>query len=153
MKNILFVIGQMRNGGAERVTALLAGKLIEYNYRVGIIIYRSSETEYALHPKIEQFRIADTNCNCFRNMISKRIARTRYIRDVIQNFHPACIIPILDVMAEELLLPNIGFRVPVIVTVRVKPISLGLAHNILRHIAFRKSKAVFLQTESQKQFF
>ena len=57
MKNILFVIGQMRNGGAERVTALLAGKLIEYNYRVGIIIYRSSETEYSIDPNLEQFRM------------------------------------------------------------------------------------------------
>lgn len=153
MKNILFVIGQMRNGGAERVTALLAGKLIEYNYRVGIIIYRSSETEYALHPKIEQFRLPNKNSNHQGNVVSRRIDRMRYIRKTIRNFQPDCIIPILDVMAEELLLPNMGYHIPIIVTVRDKPVNLGLLHNILRRIAFRKSRAVFLQTESQKQFF
>lgn len=52
MKKILFVIGKMSNGGAERVVSLLAGELNKKGYEISIITIIDNTIDYQLDPQI-----------------------------------------------------------------------------------------------------
>lgn len=70
----------------------------------------------------------------------------------IKKYQPDYIIPFLDAMVYETFLAAIGIKAMKIATVRNIPTDNGKIRNLLTHIAFAKSDAIWLQTEEQKKY-
>lgn len=80
VKKVLFVIGILGNGGAERVIAALANRMIENNVEVGIVTIYSTRQDYALNSKIELKHIVANN----KIKIIRPIERVTKLRDYIK---------------------------------------------------------------------
>lgn len=61
INKILFVIGIVGNGGAERVIAALANRLIEKNIEVGIVTIYSTRQDYELDSRIKLKHVVADN--------------------------------------------------------------------------------------------
>ena len=73
---ILFCIGNLSKGGAERVASNLCNYLIEEN-KVTIVTTIGKKSEYILNKKIEIKCLEDENIN--NNFILKNIKRKYYL--------------------------------------------------------------------------
>lgn len=94
MKKIMFVIGCLSGGGAERVVTSVASALAEKGFIVSILTYYEAEGEYYYSPKINRINISNGGIVDFNKMsIFDKIKR---IRKNIKNEKPdeiICFLP------------------------------------------------------------
>ena len=86
MKKIMFVIGDLAGGGAERVVTSIASGLSEKDFQVSILTYYKEENEYPYSSKINRINISNGNINDF-NKIST-IKKLKLIRKSIKKEQP-----------------------------------------------------------------
>ena len=94
MKKIMFVIGGLAGGGAERVVATIASALAEKDYQVSILTYYKEDNEYPFSSKINRINISNGNREKFNEM--SIIERLMKIRKCIKNVFPdeiICFLP------------------------------------------------------------
>ena len=82
MKKIMFVIGDLAGGGAERVVTSIASGLSEKDFQVSILTYYKEKNEYPYSPKINRINISDGNLSDF-NKIST-LKKLKIIRRIIK---------------------------------------------------------------------
>jgi len=94
MKKIMFVIGCLAGGGAERVVASVASSLADKDFQVSILTYYKEENEYPYSSKVNRINISNGNINEF-NKIST-IKKLKLIRKSIKKEQPdeiICFLP------------------------------------------------------------
>lgn len=116
---ILFCIGSMNKGGAERVIANLANFLIKEN-EVGIAITINDTPKYELNKDIKFFTL-DKKIECSNNIIFRNIKRIKSLKNIIATFNPNIIISFLPEPSYRVLLLRRLNKIPVIVSVRNDP--------------------------------
>lgn len=117
MKKIVFVIGMMGNGGAERVIAALSNQFVKNGIGVRIITIYNDQQDYPLKESVELIPIKCKNpVRLFRP-----IERIRLIRRLIEEFQPDCVISFLADVNIHTLLAMKGSNIPVIVSERNDP--------------------------------
>ena len=114
MKKILFVIGTLDNGGAERVVSLLAGELSKRGYKVSILTIINGKVNYKLEDGVKVIHISLRGKGIKRNL-RRIIALRKEIRknDIVISF--------LAVINMATLLASIGLRKRVIISERNDP--------------------------------
>ena len=153
MKHILFAIGSMYGGGAERVVSVWASALAERGYKVSVLVYARCENEYPLSPLVEVCPIASSVDECNDLSILKRLGR---FRKKIKELRPDLIISFLPEMQVYVALAALGLRIPRVETVRISPWETGILKTRFARLwrwCFKSSDAVILQSEDQKDFF
>ena len=60
MKHVVFAIGSLFGGGAERVVSVWANALAENGYKVSIVVYSRMENEYPVDKRIDFYPIANS---------------------------------------------------------------------------------------------
>lgn len=116
-RKILFVIGYMSKGGAERVVSILANSLNRRNYFVRIIGIYGDSLDYILDDKVKFDSIAcDSKIRILRPF--ERVAK---LRDIIKNYNPSCIISFLADVNIHTLLAGYRMNYPLIVCERNDP--------------------------------
>lgn len=108
--NILFFIHHLGNGGAERVTSVLANELAERGNKVTIGVYEHNENGYDLNSKVHVQRIY---------MPTGRFRRFRKylkIRSVIKGNQPDVIIAVMPYNFVAAYISSFGLGIPVIVS-------------------------------------
>ena len=85
---ILFYIGNLRKGGAERVVATLSNKLVEKN-EVIIITTTDEKIEYSLNKSIKLFNLKNFDGN--KNPLVKNIIYLKRLKDYIKDIDPVII--------------------------------------------------------------
>lgn len=117
MKRIMFVIGIMGNGGAERVIAALANTMVRSDISVRIVTIFGSRQDYTLDSNIELCHIeCENSFSVFRT-----IERMQKLRKAIRDFSPDCIVSFLADVNIYTILTSIGMKIPVIVSERNDP--------------------------------
>lgn len=146
--NITFVIGNMLQGGAERVVANLSASMAEQGLDVVILSYYDEESVYALHPEVKLIKIqretgSDNivkNTACIRRYFKQRQGR-------IYSF--LALFNILSVIAHT------GLKSRLIVADRNTPDKdpKRLLLRIVRNFLYRFADLIVVQTEANGEYF
>ena len=151
MKKIVFVIGIMGKGGAERVVAAIANELVKMKIRVRIITLYGNRQDYKLNERIE---LVPVFCKCKVRAV-RPLERIKILRTVIKEFNPDCIISFLADVNIHTILANTRNRIPLIVSERNDPKQDPEKkwQRKLRDILYKKADGYVFQTEEAKQYF
>lgn len=118
MKKIVFVIGKLSKGGAERVVSILANKFTT-NHNVTIIIMSKSEITYDIEPEIKIINLKEqlvNNLGPFK--IVEKLAR---LRKLLKEIKPDVVISFLSDINIYTILANVGLKTTIIVSERNYP--------------------------------
>lgn len=153
MKHVLFAIGSLHGGGAERVVSVWASALAEKGYRVSVLVYARLENEYPVDPRVNVYPIAETEAAC--NAMSM-IARLKCFRKALKELKPDAVISFLPVVQVYVALASIGLRIPRVETIRINPWRTGILKTKFAKPwlwCFKTCRALIVQSEDQKPFF
>ncbi len=154
MKHILFAIGSLYGGGAERVVSVWSSRLAKKGYKVSVLVYSRMENEYPIDNKVEVYTIAKSQKECNDMSI---LSRLRLFRKKLKEIKPDVVISFLPIMQIYVRIACIGLHIPRIETVRNNPweIEKGLnaIYSKLWLNCFKTCNAFIVQTGDQKLFF
>lgn len=153
MKHVVFAIGSLFGGGAERVVSVWSSALVEKGYKVSVIVYARLENEYPVNEKVEVLPIAESQGACNDMSIFKRLLE---IRKILKQIKPDLIISFLPIMQVYMRIASFGLGIPRIETIRISPWRADILKTKFSKLwlnAFETSKAVILQSKDQKSFF
>ena len=153
MNSVCFVIPYLSDGGAERVTSILASKLADFGYSVFLILSHRVPNEYSVSDKVDVRYLVDGFRSDYSSL--KFTKKIKLLRRVLKNIRPDFVVPLLPHVAIQVAIAGFGMKFKTIQTVRVAP-SKSPESKLFRTIRdFQVSHAfsVFVQTESQKQYF
>lgn len=150
---ILFCIGNLSKGGAERVASNLCNYLIEEN-KVTIVTTIGKKSEYILNKKIEIKCLEDENIN--NNFILKNIKRIKTLQKIIKEENPDIIISFLPEPSYRILFLKIfNNKLKVIVSVRNDPkIEYKSAiSKLTMKILYPLANGFVFQTQEAQEYF
>ena len=117
---LMFCIGEMKKGGAERVVANLSNYLIKHNEEVNIITTIKGKSFYELDKKINLDGLDDDKLH--KNFIIKNKKRLKKLKAILKNKKPDIIVSFLPEPSYRVLFLKIFNRqLKVIVSVRNDP--------------------------------
>ncbi len=147
---ILFVSGNLCDGGAQRVIAVVSGKLAEMGHEVSLLLYSRNEKEYPLSPLVRLSSLG----NSFEEYSQlSSIQRIRKIRAYLKEAKPDVAIGFLE-GGYGLYLSSFGMKHKKVASARIDPVKLLEAQGLRAKIDLRwfaSADAVVLQTEGQKE--
>lgn len=148
---ILFTIGTMGGGGAERNVSLLANALVENGYEVGIMGIWGDELAYKLSPQITYIPINPK----VSNKLVRFGVQLYKIRPAIKKYNPDIVLSFLADVNACVLLRTRFMRCKVVVSERNDPnIDPTIkVFRILRRIMYPFANAFVFQTEDAKSYF
>jgi glycosyltransferase involved in cell wall biosynthesis len=148
MKKILFFIGSMLEGGAERVVSILSNSLIKEEYDIEILMYLDNTPFYDLDPKIK------LNSVC-KNTGSRSLKKNFFwIRRYLNNNFDV-VISFLSPFNMLMLTCSIGKGIPIIVADRNDPSKVpgNSISRIGRNILYHYSAHIVVQTNKNFKYF
>ena len=163
---VVLVISSLAAGGGERVITALANYLSRIGRSVTIVTIDEADSTpfYQLHEKVKVLGLGLLNKK--QNFsIPKRffllVRRLYKVREVLKEQNANMIISFIDKMNVLTLLSMLGENIPIIVSERIDPQEQidakierhSAAFRLLRHVSYRKSYAVVVQTKSVSDYF
>ena len=150
---ILFCIGCMNKGGAERVMANLANYFSIEN-DVVIVISSNDDSKYELSKHVDLLKLDKEKF--IKNGVIRNIKRITMLKKIIKNFKPDIIISFLPEPSFRVLFIKTFCRIcPVIVSVRNDPKVeyKNLFNRIIMKILYPFADGFVFQTEEAQQYF
>ncbi len=146
-KRIMFFIGALGSGGAEKVVSTLSGELAERGYDVEIVTYYDRELFYPLSEKVIYTPIDSKGAKGFAK---KFFFMRRYFKK-----HARCVLSFLAPFNILCIASLLFTRVPLIVADRNDPRKVPSNPVIrkLRDFLYRFATGVVLQTTKNQQYF
>ena len=152
MKKILISIGSLVGGGAERVVAIWAGRLVEMGYEVAIYVHVRDKAEYTVDERVKIESLAQTQEEYRKLSVWKRFHKKRafikeFVPDVMMNFLPGA--------QMKMLFASAGIKGRKIETIRNNPwidTEVGKKRP-LWNLCFKKADAIIVQTDEQMEYF
>lgn len=154
MKKIMFIIGCLGGGGAERIVTNVASFMAEKtNFEISILTYYKEENEYAFSSKINRINISGGNKNSFVQMNS--IQKLKKIRHSIKDFCPDDIICFLPhaLVFTYLSLLFTKFKKKIVYAERANPKIDNSKIGKLKNKILKKIKRIITQNSGQKEFY
>lgn len=154
MKKILFIIGSLGGGGAERIVTTIASYLSETNnYDVSILTYYSAKNEYQYSSKIKRINISQGDKEAYLNMsLIKKISQIRKKINLISPDEILCFLPHPLVLTYFALFFS-KLRKRIIYAERANPKKDSSKIGKIKNIIVKKIKKIFTQNEGQKAFY
>ena len=152
-KHVVFAIGSLHGGGAERVVSVWASMLVDKGYDVSVLVYSRYDDEYSLDPRVKVCAIAPSIKEC--NKLSM-ISRLKRFRRAIKELKPDVIISFLPIVQVYVALASIGLGIKRIETIRTNPWLASGSNSWFKKLwfwCFKSCDALILQTEEQRPFF
>ena len=149
---ILFYIGNLRKGGAERVVATLSNKLVEKN-EVIIITTTDEKIEYSLNKSIKLFNLKNFDGN--KNPLVKNIIYLKRLKDYIKDIDPDIILGFLPEPSYRLLLLKPFIKTPVIISDRNDPKIeyASLKSRTIMKFLYKRADGFVFQTDEARDYF
>lgn len=147
---ILFVSGNLCDGGAQRVISVISSKLADMGHDVSLLLYSRNEKEYDISPKVKISAIGQNFAEYSRTSLLHRVL---YIRKYLKRLSPDVAVGFME-GGYGLYVSALGLRFPKVASARIDPKILfelkGLRARLDMHW-FSKANAVVLQTTRQMQ--
>lgn len=150
---ILFNIGSLKKGGAERVTANLANFFI-HNNDVAIVTSIKCNSFYKLNENINVYALDKEKQ--YKNVILKNINRLRELSKLIKDYKPDIIISFLPHPSYRVLfLKLFNKNLKVIVSVRNDPKIeyKSKVNSVIMNILYPLADGFIFQTEEAREYF
>lgn len=149
---ILFYIGNLRKGGAERVVATLSNKLVEKN-EVIIITTTDEKVEYSLDKSIKLFSLKNFDGN--KNPLVKNIIYLKRLKDYIKEIDPDIILGFLPEPSYRLLILKPFIKFPVIISDRNDPKIeyASLKSRTIMKFLYKRADGFVFQTDEARDYF
>lgn len=151
---IAICIPSLGSGGAERVTSILANKLVEHGYDVSIVMLTCLRCVYQLSDKV---KIQSLDCDGDSDMpfIKRFVIRLKKIRGAIKAISPDVVISFMSETNIDVCLALSGIKIPVIVSERNDPAvdPSSKIKQLMRKIAYLKPRGFVFQTPDAKSYF
>lgn len=149
---IIFCMGSMGNGGAERVVANLSNYMVK-KHDVSIISTILQESAYELDSKIDYINLD----NKIRrgSIIIRTLKRVLKLRKILKERKPDVVISFLPEPSYRLMIAKIFLKIKTIISVRNDP---NVEYNtflkkVLVKILYTKADGFVFQTEDAKRYF
>lgn len=150
MRKILFVSGNLCDGGAQRVISVVASSLAEKGHDVSLLLFSRNEKEYPISEKVKITAIGKS----FEEYSKvSSLGRIKFIRKYLKSLKPQVAIGFME-GGYSLYLSSFGIKCYKVASARIDPQILmklkGFRAKINR-LWFKAADALVLQTESQKK--
>lgn len=151
--NIMFCLGSLGIGGAERVITNLANTFIkDKKNKVSIVVSTPKEKVYQLNSRI-RYEVIDSLDE--KNKIRKIIKRVKKTKELIKNIDPDIIVVFLPEPSIRISMLKKQLKIPTIISVRDDPKVdyKKLKMYLPMKLFFNNADAFVFQTVEQKEFF
>ena len=154
-KSIVFYIGSLSRGGAERVIVNLAAYFHDCGYRVTIVTKEQDTVEYPVPEGVARILADITEDEISRNRVANLYRRIKKLRNIFKQLAPDYIVSFIKKNNFMAITSAAGLHVPVIVSVRSNPAREypDKATRLLANVLFAKAAGIVLQTGQAKEFF
>ena len=151
MKKIMFVIGYMGNGGAERVVSLLSNCLAERDVNVFIVTIFGDQSDYELNRSIERYAIKCDN----KIKLLRPANRIKLLKNYIMDCDPDCVISFLAEVNLYSIIAMHGSNTPLMISERNDPNSDPPQKwkRAFRNFLYRFCDGAVFQTNDAKKYF
>lgn len=147
---ILFVSGNLCDGGAQRVISVVASGLAERGHDVSLLLYARDEKEYPISDKVKITALG----NSFEEYSElSAVARVRLFRKYLKTWKPEVAVGFLE-GGYGLFLASLGMRFPKVASSRIDPTVLLNQKGyraMLDKLWFRCADGVVVQTSRQRE--
>lgn len=149
--NIMFCLGSMMKGGAERVVSQLANKFAEEGNDVSIVVTTLRTQGYKTNDRVKLLALEYGECN----FIKRTFLRIVKLKKIIRRERPNVIIAFLPEPSLRVLLANLLNRKKIIVSVRNDPNAEfdSFFKRTVARILYKRSNGVVFQTEDARDWF
>lgn len=149
--NIVFTVGSLSGGGAERVVARLASQLVDWGHNVSVLLIASNEIGYKIDNRVN---VKYINPQCSIKGL-RFFHRGMLYRKEISEINPDVVISFTVGVNLFALLFLLGSKYDVIISERNDPYvdPKGKLSRILRNILYRFADGVVFQTLDAQNFF
>ena len=150
-KKIIFVIGSMRRGGAERVISILANEYADNGWEVQIITLLDDSNDYILRDSIKVINITDDK----KSRIQKIPFWLIQLRRTFKQFNPDAIVSFIARINILTLIASLGLNIKIIISERNDPKSDGRSWivKIATYLLYPLAKSIVFQTDWAKSCF
>ena len=151
--NVMFCLGSLGIGGAERVITNLANTFVkEKNNKVSIVVSTPKEKIYQLDKKI-RFEVIDSLDE--KNKIKKIIKRIIKTKKIIKDINPDIIVAFLPEPSIRVAMLKKQLKIPTIISVRDDPKVdyKKMKMKLPMKLFFKNADGFVFQTEEQKRYF
>lgn len=154
-KSIVFYIGSLCMGGAERVIVNLAAYFRSCGYKVTIVTKLQDEDEYPVPEGVTRILADITGDEISDNRVVNLYRRITKLRNIFKQFAPDYIVSFIKKNNFMAITAATGLHIPVIVSVRSNPAREypDKLTRLLAHVLFSRAAGVVLQTQQAKEFF
>ena len=150
---IVFFIGSMNGGGAERVISILANHYSSKGWDVEIALLLKNEVGYKLEDNIKIVDLTGKHGSYFKNLP----AWVRGIRKYLKKSKPDRVVSFIGRINALVLMSTFGMKVPVIVSERNDPKHDGRGEMMLslcnRSYGYKRCRAIVHQTKYEESCF
>ena len=108
---IFFYIHHLGNGGAERVTSVLANEMARQGHTIGIGFQNKSNNAYSINPQIELIDKTSNSSSLFR-----RFKKYSSLRKTIKQWKPDAIIAVMPYNFVAVKIATFGLHIPIVVS-------------------------------------
>ncbi len=150
---ILFCLGSMTKGGAERVVANLSNWLIK-EHQVGIVVTPLDPSHYSLDSKIKYMTLDGLQTNK-KNKIRRNLERISKLNKYIKDFKPDIILTFLPEPSYRVLFLKPLIKTKVITSIRNDPKVeyKNFIDRIIMKILYKRSDGFVFQTKEAQEYF
>lgn len=147
---IVFTISQLGGGGAERVVALLSGKLSELGHDVSLVTLFKQEIVYPINPEVRLIEL-----NCKKSRVFGSIEQIICLHKYYASEKPDVVISFLPVVNMTAILAKIGVECKIIVSERNDPYQNPRKKivRMMRDLLYRFSDGFVFQTVDAREYF
>jgi len=145
--DIVFVIGSMMSGGAERIASQLINRFVNQKHNVLLVTFSSEDDFYDIDPRCRRQNYSPKG----NGAISRTINLIFKLRQVLVSRRPNLgVISFIDYSNVVTLVAALGLKIPVIVSERVHPAhhKVSLFVRLGRRFFYPKATSVVGQTTS-----
>ncbi|MGN0354884.1 MAG: glycosyltransferase [Muricoprocola sp.] len=150
MKEIIFVTPNITNGGAERVTAVLANELTHLDEKVMLCLMKDSEIMYPIEEDVNILPLFAEKGGKYTR-IFKKIFR---LRKLIKGCPDAVVVAMIPYETVYSYIACIGLKNRKVYSLRNDPKSMNsLIDKIINKYIYKEADMVVFQTETARDFF
>ena len=153
MKQIMFYINTLGNGGAERAISNTASYFAEHGWNVILLTSFRVENEYYYSKKIRRMIIEDENLK--QSTLKRNVNRIRFIRNLCKKEQIDVVVSFMREPNVRALLATFGLRTKTIISVRNDPNReyIGTFGKMVGKILLTCADGAVFQTEDAKRWF
>lgn len=148
---IMFVIGVLSNGGAERVISVLAKEFVKMGYKIDIITIYGDKNDYINDDKINIIPLH----NPTKNKILRVLGIIKQLRILIKKRHPDLLISFVAIINIYTIISKAFMKTKLIVSERNDPYQNpeNKYMRMLRDVLYRFCDGFVFQTEDAMKYF